>query len=253
MHEAIRAKIYGDQCAARLAWVEEARALRHERELRMRARLARNGMSGKQIGRILRLAQRRGLRSAESGITRAMSAITPTRRSPSGVAHVRAGELSSIEPPAGWISEAEARRWNLHHIRKQQMRVEARATFIAYAFLKGRPFEAIVIRDKDGKPVSWNRGVEEFSYEPPPFDRVRNIVAQHTAEDPRVALQRLAEWIDHAGWEKREVMRNVGKGQRGSIGMFWRHKDAEHESYTHRVESINQAAQAAIEHATREH
>lgn len=214
MYASIRCKVIGDRGATRYARYREQEAARHVRELRMRDRLARLGMAGRQIGRTLARARGLGLRPIESGIAVAMNAVS----------NGRVPQDLVVAPEPEWISEAEAQRWNLWDLRANQMRIEARATYAAYAFLRGDPFESV-----EGK-----------SYSPPPFDRVATIVAQYSEEDPRVALQRLAEWIDAAGWTKREVMRNTGHGVRTSAGMFWRHKDADHESYTHKQEGTEQ-------------
>lgn len=74
--------------------------------------------------------------------------------------------------------------------RKFEVRTEARATHLARAFLKGRPYTSL----------------ELTTYSAPPLDSATKIATRYAEGDPRIIAQRLAEWIAtaKAHWEDQE-------------------------------------------------
>lgn len=74
---------------------------------------------------------------------------------------------------------AQAAFSGLREHRKNDVRKEARSSFIAYGFLRGKTLNQI---EQSDKPVDW--------------DRVEALVKKFGEEDIRVMLQRLAEWKD---------------------------------------------------------
>ena len=75
--------------------------------------------------------------------------------------------------------------WGLSRFRKNNLRKELRSQYLAYAFLRGDAYITI----------------EEKRYTKPDFDRIRDIVSEHSEqnkEDIRVVLQRFEEWVQSA-------------------------------------------------------
>lgn len=68
--------------------------------------------------------------------------------------------------------------WGLKNHRTNEVRKEARSSFIAYGFLRGVPYKAI---EQTDMPVD--------------VYRVQTLVAKFGTEDKRVLLQRLEEWF----------------------------------------------------------
>ncbi len=61
-----------------------------------------------------------------------------------------------------------------------KLKEEARAAFLAYGFLRGRPYNAVENKTKNA----------------PQWDRVIKNILRFSREDERVLAQRFAEWID---------------------------------------------------------
>ena len=76
-----------------------------------------------------------------------------------------------------WPAESEE-RGELYSHRIFPLRREARSSFLAYGFLRGR--EYLQIEQPNSREPNWNR--------------VRDIVARFGNMDKRVAAQKLAEW-----------------------------------------------------------
>lgn len=79
-------------------------------------------------------------------------------------------------------SKAQARFRGLHTHRTIEVRKEARSSFLAYGFLRGLGYKSI---EDTKKKVDW--------------DRVESLVKKYSEDDPRITLQRFAEWKDASG------------------------------------------------------
>ncbi|MCF8861662.1 putative structural protein [Agrobacterium phage OLIVR2] len=69
--------------------------------------------------------------------------------------------------------------WGLRNHRTNEVRKEARSSFIAYGFLRGKSLASI---EQTDKPIDW--------------DRVESLVKKYGEGDIRVLLQQLTEWAD---------------------------------------------------------
>ena len=69
--------------------------------------------------------------------------------------------------------------WGLRNHRTNEVRKEARSSFIAYGFLRGRSYSSI---EQTDKPVDW--------------DRVEALVKKYGEDDIRERMQRFAEWAE---------------------------------------------------------
>jgi hypothetical protein len=77
---------------------------------------------------------------------------------------------------------AQARFKGLRNHRTIDVRKEARSSFIAYGFLRGNDYKNI---ESTIKKVDW--------------DRVISLVKKYCENDPRVTLQKFAEWVGASG------------------------------------------------------
>lgn len=68
--------------------------------------------------------------------------------------------------------------WGLRNHRTNEVRKEARSSFIAYGFLRGVPYKDVEVTDK---PID--------------TDRVESLIAKFGTEDKRVLMQRFEEWL----------------------------------------------------------
>ena len=76
-------------------------------------------------------------------------------------------------------SKAMSAFWGLRNHRTNEVRKEARSSFIAYGFLRGRSYSSI---EQTDKPVDW--------------DRVEALVKKYGEDDIRERMQRFAEWAE---------------------------------------------------------
>lgn len=69
-------------------------------------------------------------------------------------------------------------RPSLHHHRTHEVRKEARASLLAYGFLRGKAYKVM----------------EQKCYEEPKWDKIEALATRFSSMDQRVLAQRFAEW-----------------------------------------------------------
>lgn len=100
-------------------------------------------------------------------------------------------------------SKQESENKHLHHFgkleehRKIALRKEARATYLAYGFLRGKPMSQI----------------EAFSYVQPDWERVERMALKYWEGDPREAAQKFSAW-------KADALDGVECIQRGGVELL---------------------------------
>jgi len=86
----------------------------------------------------------------------------------------------------GWTPEAKALLDQLNGLsehRRKDVRMERRASHLAYCFLRGTPYKKI----------------EQSTHSRPKWAAVERMVKRFSGEDERVVLQRFAEWTSEEG------------------------------------------------------
>lgn len=83
--------------------------------------------------------------------------------------------------------KSSARQLGLHRHRIGLVRKESRHSFIAYGFLRGLDYKQI---ENTTKPIDWAK--------------VERMVETYSEDDPRVTLQKFAEWKDASGMVPKE-------------------------------------------------
>lgn len=81
------------------------------------------------------------------------------------------------------LDKAYEKFWGLQRYRTLVLRREARATFLAYGFLRGRSYTEI-----EGSGC----------YELPDFNQVKRMAEKFAEEDIRIVRQRWVEWLEDA-------------------------------------------------------
>jgi len=76
----------------------------------------------------------------------------------------------------------ELHNFNLHHHRIVDIREEARASHLAYGFLRGKSY----------------REMEHFSYTQPNWYKIEKMISKYCDQDWRTVGQRFAQWKDEA-------------------------------------------------------
>lgn len=163
MYDLLKIKITSIAEEQRIIHAQERKKIRAARRLRIRLALHKSGLTDTQIKRLLRRADKLDMK-------RVLVPLTDSQK---------------------FIDEAMRLHDSMKGHRYGLTKVQ-RAAYIAYGYLRGKPFKSI----------------EQFSYTAPPWEAALYHIKKFgdASQIDQVVAQKFAQWIDEAGdWKVKPV------------------------------------------------